>query len=130
MAISDFGFRISDFRSPTGNFGSETSAAHHEGVLSQFHYSGIPEFWYAGNMETVKLGKKGQISIPKAVLDALGLEGEMLLLVEATDDGAILLRPAGVYPIEIYSDARVREFLAEDEMSAEEAKQVRGVVED
>ena len=80
-------------------------------------------------METVKLGKKGQISIPKAVLDTLGLEGEMLLLVEATPDGSILLRPAGVYPIEIYSDARVREFLDEDEMSAEEAERVRGAVE-
>ena len=80
-------------------------------------------------METVKLGKKGQISIPKAVLDTLGLEGEMLLLVEATPDGSILLRPAGVYPIEIYSDARVREFLDEDEMSAEEAERVREAVE-
>lgn len=81
-------------------------------------------------METVKLGKKGQISIPKAVLDTLGLEGEMLLLVEATPDGSILLRPAGVYPIEIYSDARVREFLDEDEMSTEEAKRVREAAED
>jgi AbrB family looped-hinge helix DNA binding protein len=81
-------------------------------------------------METVKLGKKGQISIPKAILDALGLEGEMLLLAEATDNGAILLRPAGVYPIEIYSDARVREFLDEDEMSAEEGKRVRETAED
>jgi AbrB family looped-hinge helix DNA binding protein len=81
-------------------------------------------------METVKLGKKGQISIPKAILEALGLEGEMLLLAEATDDGAILLRPAGVYPIEIYSDARVREFLDEDEMSAEEGKRVRETAED
>ena len=80
-------------------------------------------------METVKLGKKGQISIPKALLDRLGLEAESLLLVEATDDGAILLRPAGVYPIEIYSDERVGEFLAEDKMSAEEAKRVRGAVE-
>ena len=80
-------------------------------------------------METVKLGKKGQISVPKAILDRLGLEAESLLLVEATDDGAILLRPAGVYPIEIYSDARVGEFLAEDEMSTEETKLVREAVE-
>jgi AbrB family looped-hinge helix DNA binding protein len=81
-------------------------------------------------METAKLGKKGQISIPKAILDRLGLEGEMMLLVEATPDGSILLRPAGVYPIEIYSDARVREFLGEDEMSAEEITRVREAVED
>jgi AbrB family looped-hinge helix DNA binding protein len=81
-------------------------------------------------METAKLGKKGQISIPKVILDRLGLEGEMMLLVEATPDGSILLRPAGVYPIEIYSDARVREFLDEDEMSAEEITRVREAVED
>ena len=81
-------------------------------------------------METVKLGKKGQISIPKAVLDALGLEGEMLLLVEATADGSILLRPAGIYPVEIYSDARVREFHREDEMNGDEAKRLREIIEE
>ncbi len=32
------------------------------------------------------------------------------LLVETTNDGAIVLRQAGVYPIETYSDARIREF--------------------
>ncbi len=34
-----------------------------------------------------------------------------MLLVEATDDGSFLLRPAGVYPDELYSDARVGEDL-------------------
>lgn len=60
------------------------------------------------------MGKRGQVSIPKAVLDQLGIEVETILLVEATDDGSILLRPAGVYPIEIYSDARVAEFMEEN----------------
>ncbi|NEP53707.1 MAG: AbrB/MazE/SpoVT family DNA-binding domain-containing protein, partial [Moorea sp. SIO3C2] len=50
-------------------------------------------------MEVIKLGKKGQLSIPKAILKRLGLEGETMLLVETTADGGILLRPAGVYPI-------------------------------
>jgi AbrB family looped-hinge helix DNA binding protein len=81
-------------------------------------------------MDTVKLGKKGQISIPKAVLERLGLEAESLLLVETTPDGAILLRPAGVYPVEVYSDERVREFHQEDEMSADEAKRLREVLEE
>ena len=31
-------------------------------------------------------------------------------MLEATPDGAIVLRPAAVYPIEVYSDERVREF--------------------
>jgi AbrB family looped-hinge helix DNA binding protein len=81
-------------------------------------------------MDTVKLGKKGQISIPKAVLERLGLATESLLLVETTPDGAILLRPAGVYPVEVFSDDRVREFHAEDEMSGEEAARLREALEE
>uniref|UniRef100_A0A831UHQ8 AbrB/MazE/SpoVT family DNA-binding domain-containing protein n=1 Tax=Geobacter metallireducens TaxID=28232 RepID=A0A831UHQ8_GEOME len=76
-------------------------------------------------MEMVKLGKKGQVSIPKAVLNRVGISGEVPLLVETTDDGAIILRQAAVYPIEIYSDERIREFLAEDALSPEEEKQIR-----
>ncbi len=34
-------------------------------------------------MDIVRLGKKGQISLPKAILKHLGLTGEALLLVEA-----------------------------------------------
>lgn len=66
----------------------------------------------------VKLGKKGQVSIPKAVLEELGVEGDQMLLVETTADGAIVLRPTGVYPIELYSDRRIEEFLEEDSMPA------------
>ncbi len=65
-------------------------------------------------MNVVKLGKKGQVSIPKAILERLGVEGEQMLLVETTDDGSIVLRPTGVYPIEIYSQERIEEFLDED----------------
>ncbi|MFV2072446.1 MAG: AbrB/MazE/SpoVT family DNA-binding domain-containing protein [Thermoanaerobaculales bacterium] len=81
-------------------------------------------------METAKLGKKGQISIPKAVLEQLGLEAEAILLVEATADGSILLRPAGVYPIELYSDARVAEFMGEDRMTAEERRRLEKILEE
>jgi AbrB family looped-hinge helix DNA binding protein len=81
-------------------------------------------------METAKLGKRGQVSIPKAVLERLGIEEETILLVEATDDGSILLRPAGVYPIEIYSDARVAEFMAEDRISDDLRERIRRKLED
>jgi AbrB family looped-hinge helix DNA binding protein len=77
----------------------------------------------SGNL--VKLGKKGQVSIPRAVLDQLGLEGEAMLLLETTPDGGILLRPAGVYPIEMYSDERIREFLEANAITAEEEAAVR-----
>ena len=75
-------------------------------------------------MNMTRLGKKGQVSIPKAVLDRLGLAPETVLLVESTDDGAILLRPAAVYPVELYSDSRVREFLEEDHITPTEAARV------
>ena len=80
-------------------------------------------------METAKLGKRGQVSIPKAVLEQLGIEAEAILLVEATEDGAILLRPAGVYPIEIYSDARVAEFMEENRIDENLRQKIRKKLE-
>jgi AbrB family looped-hinge helix DNA binding protein len=77
-------------------------------------------------METVRLGKKGQLSIPKAILQRLGLEGDTLLVVDTTPEGGIVLRPAGVYPLEIYGDERLREFQKEDRMTTREARWVRG----
>jgi hypothetical protein len=44
------------------------------------------------------------------LLRKLGLQGTATLIVEATDDGAVILRPAAVYPIELYTDARIKEF--------------------
>ena len=72
-------------------------------------------------MQLVKLGKKGQLSLPKAILQQVGISGETPLLVDTTDDGAIVLRQAGVYPIEIYSDERIASFLEEDKMTPEQA---------
>ena len=79
-------------------------------------------------MELVKLGKKGQVSIPKSVLQRVGITDECPLLVETTDDGAIVLRQAAVYPVEIYSDARVEEFLEGDRPTPNEVKRVRSAL--
>lgn len=72
-------------------------------------------------MQLVKLGKKGQVSLPKAILQRAGISGETPLLVDTTDDGAIVLRQAGVYPLEIYSDERIDSFIKEDRMTPEKA---------
>ena len=79
-------------------------------------------------MEMVKLGKKGQVSIPKSVLKRVGITGEAPLLVETTEDGAIVLRQAAVYPVEIYSDARVKEFLEEDHITPDETRRVKAAI--
>lgn len=70
-------------------------------------------------MNVVELGKKGQVSIPLATLRALGIEDEQMLTVEISGDFAIVLRPAWVYPFELYDDAQIAEFLAEDELPAD-----------
>jgi len=79
-------------------------------------------------MDIVKLGKKGQVSLPAGVLRKLGLQGSATLLVEATDDGAVVLRPAAVYPVEIYSDARVREFDEANRLTAAESARAAKVL--
>lgn len=76
-------------------------------------------------MDMVKLGKKGQVSIPKSVLKKVGITEETPLLVETTADGAIILRQAAVYPIELYSDERIAEFLDADKLTADEVRAIK-----
>lgn len=76
-------------------------------------------------MDLVKLGKKGQLSLPAAVLRKLGIEGAAMLLIETTSDGAMVLRPVGVYPVEIYTDERLREFEDANRRTEREATRVR-----
>ena len=70
-------------------------------------------------MELVKLGKKGQVTIPKAILKRAGIAEESPLLIAATPDGSIVLRQAAVYPIELYTDERIAEFERENAIPAE-----------
>ena len=61
-------------------------------------------------MELAKIGKKGQVTIPRSVLKAAGIAEESRVVLEVTSDGAIVMRQAAVYPVELYTDERVREF--------------------
>lgn len=80
-------------------------------------------------MDIVRLGKKGQVSLPAGALRKLGLQGEAATLtVEATEDGALVLRPAAVYPVEIYSAARLKEFEDANRLSPKEAARVAKVL--
>jgi AbrB family looped-hinge helix DNA binding protein len=79
-------------------------------------------------MDVIKLGSKGQVSVPGAILRRLGLEGGSYLIVEASKDGAIVLRPAAVYPIEIYTDERIKEFERENEIDPELEKRAEALL--
>ncbi|HHY93407.1 MAG TPA: AbrB/MazE/SpoVT family DNA-binding domain-containing protein [Firmicutes bacterium] len=62
------------------------------------------------NVEPVRVGKRGTVVIPAALRRAYRLEKGSLLVAEARGEG-ILLRPAAVYPVEIYTAERKAEFL-------------------
>jgi len=58
---------------------------------------------------TVIVTSRGVITLPAKLRQALGLKADDILIAETTPDG-LLLRPSVTLPLEIYSDARAREF--------------------
>jgi AbrB family looped-hinge helix DNA binding protein len=57
----------------------------------------------------ISINQRGVLTLPKDIRVRYGLEEGGQIVVEETDDG-ILLRPAITFPIESYSDDRVKEF--------------------
>ena len=64
------------------------------------------------------INKRGVITLPAKVRQALGLKADDQLIAETTPEG-LLLRPAVTLPVEIYTEERVREF---DEVETELAQ--------
>jgi AbrB family looped-hinge helix DNA binding protein len=58
---------------------------------------------------TLTVTRRGVVTLPAKLRQALGIKGDDQLIAETTPEG-LLLRPAITLPIEIYSDERVREF--------------------
>jgi antitoxin component of MazEF toxin-antitoxin module len=76
-------------------------------------------------MDIVKLGSSGQVALPRGLLRRLGVEGPAYMAAEETSDGGIVLRPVGIYPIELYSDERIAEFTQADEATPEERRRIQ-----
>jgi AbrB family looped-hinge helix DNA binding protein len=67
---------------------------------------------------TVTITSRGVITLPAKLREAMGLKAEDQLIAETTPEG-LLLRPAVVLPIELYSPEREREFdAAEAELAS------------
>lgn len=70
---------------------------------------------------TLTISERGVITLPAKLRQAMGLAANDQLIAETTPDG-LLLKPAVMLPIELYSDERLREF---DEAEAELAAMLK-----
>lgn len=75
------------------------------------------------NAEASKVGKRGMVVLPTKLRRRFGIEEGSYVIAEERDEG-ILIRPAAITPVEMYTPERVAEFLlgsAVDEASYAEA---------
>jgi len=70
-----------------------------------------------GRAETSRVGKRGAIVVPARMRRKFGIEEGSLVIAEERADG-ILIRPAVAVPVEIYTPARVAEFLLSNAVNA------------
>lgn len=69
--------------------------------------------------ETLRVGKRGVVVIPASLRRTFHLNEGSVLVAEARPEG-ILLRPAAVFPVEIYSPERKAEFLLNSAVTPED----------
>ncbi len=74
-----------------------------------------------------KVGRRGTVVLPAKLRRRLGIEEGSFVVAEERDDG-ILIRPATVLPVEIYSPERRAEFLLNNVVSAKDYRQARAEV--
>jgi AbrB family looped-hinge helix DNA binding protein len=74
--------------------------------------------------EISRMGKRGAVVIPSALRKRFGLADGSVLAAEEREDG-ILLRPATVVPLEIYSNRRKAEFLLNNAVDAADYEAAR-----
>ena len=65
--------------------------------------------------EIIPLTDRGTLTLPANFRKTLGLTGKQQLIGLINEEGEIVLRPAAVFPIEMYSEERIAEFSEQDE---------------
>ena len=74
-----------------------------------------------------KVGRRGTVVLPARLRRRLGIEEGSFVVAEERVDG-ILIRPATVLPVEIYSPERRAEFLLNNAVGAEDYRRARAEV--
>lgn len=77
-------------------------------------------------METLagKVGRRGTVVLPAKLRRRLCIEEGSFVVAEAREDG-ILIRPATVLPVEVYTPERRAEFLLNNAVDAHDYKRAR-----
>jgi AbrB family looped-hinge helix DNA binding protein len=71
--------------------------------------------------ETTRIGKRGTIVLPAKMRKRYGFEEGTMVVAEESEYG-VLLRPAAIVPVEIYTPERRAEFLLANAVDADDRK--------
>jgi AbrB family looped-hinge helix DNA binding protein len=74
-----------------------------------------------------KVGRRGTVVLPAKLRRRLGIEEGSFVVAEEREDG-ILIRPAAVIPVEIYTAEHRAEFLLNNAVDAEDYRRARAEV--
>jgi AbrB family looped-hinge helix DNA binding protein len=74
-----------------------------------------------------KVGRRGTVVLPAKLRRRLGIEEGSFVVAEEREDG-ILIRPATVLPVEIYTPERRAEFLLNNAVDAADYQRARAEV--
>jgi AbrB family looped-hinge helix DNA binding protein len=74
-----------------------------------------------------KVGRRGTVVLPAKLRRRLGIEEGSFVVAEEREDG-ILIRPATVLPVEIYSPERRAEFLLNNALDAKDHRRAHAEV--
>jgi AbrB family looped-hinge helix DNA binding protein len=79
------------------------------------------------NAAVRKVGRRGTVVQPAKLRRRLGIEEGSFVVAEEREDG-ILIRPATVLPVEIYTPERRAEFILNNAVSADDYRRARAEV--
>lgn len=74
-------------------------------------------------METVIIGERGQMTIPKKLREKLGIKPKSPVVIELKENG-ILIKPAVAVPLREFSDEFVKQLVKEDMLKKGEKEEI------
>jgi AbrB family looped-hinge helix DNA binding protein len=74
-------------------------------------------------METVIVGERGQVTIPKKLRDRFGIKSKSPVVFELREDG-IMIKPAMTVTVREFSDDFVKAITKSDQMKENERKDI------